>query len=215
MMKKLKEIFSSKFYKVFGFIFLILIVLFFILIVFRTFHYMDVQRTNGQVSIIHSTKISVDDVFRENLPNDPGVEGDKTIKGIDANNNGIRDDVEIAIFKEYPDSARTRAVLLQYALALQMGVLREDDNTVVSTEIMREESRANTCIGDILVPRKDPESSRSYDEVEKIYSFISSIEEKQFNTLERKENRDAFIKNIRSYSDLEEGCDLDLSTLPN
>ncbi|MDR3162380.1 MAG: hypothetical protein LBT81_00765 [Helicobacteraceae bacterium] len=31
------------------------------------------------------------------LPPDPGSEGRKTLEGIDSNNNGVRDDVEIAV----------------------------------------------------------------------------------------------------------------------
>ena len=37
----------------------------------------------------------MDDVTGKNLPQDPGAEADKTIAGIDANKNGIRDDVEL------------------------------------------------------------------------------------------------------------------------
>jgi hypothetical protein len=42
------------------------------------------------------------------------------VEGIDANQNGIRDDVEIAIFEKYPNDAKIRAAELQYAMALQM-----------------------------------------------------------------------------------------------
>ena len=69
--------------------------------------------------------------------------------GIDANQNGIRDDVELAIFKEYPNSAKTRAVLLQYALALQMEVIQPIVNTETVTEVVREQSRAHYCVGEI------------------------------------------------------------------
>ncbi|MDO8451794.1 MAG: hypothetical protein Q7S76_02900 [bacterium] len=77
------------------------------------------ERTDEQVAKIHATKLALDDVMGENLPPVPS-NPDATIAGVDANQNGIRDDVELAIFKEYPDSAKTRAVLLQYALVLQM-----------------------------------------------------------------------------------------------
>ena len=65
----------------------------------------------------------------KNLPSDPGALADATVQGVDANQNGIRDDVELAVFKEYPNSAKTRAVLLQYALALQMEVIQPMVNT--------------------------------------------------------------------------------------
>lgn len=215
-MNKIKKFFiAHKIFKIFAWVILILVGLFIILLVFRTFHYFDVQKTNDQVNVIHSTKLSLDDVTGQILPSDPGIEADKTIQGIDANNNGIRDDVEIAIYKEYPNSAKTRAVLLQYALVLQMETTQSINNTTLSTEIMREETRANTCLGDILVPRKAPDFSRGYDEVEKIYSYINFIENIQFNTKERKDYRETFLKNVRSFSDIEESCDIDLSKLPN
>jgi len=209
MMKNLKEIFSKKVFKVLKWVFLILIGLFFILIIFRTFHYMDVQKTEDQVVKIHSTKLSMDDVMGKSLPVDPGIEADKTIQGVDANNNGIRDDVELAIFKEYPDSAKTRAVLLQYALALQMETIQPFVNEEIATEVVREQSRGFYCVGKIF---PDRESDASYKE---LLSTISFVENNQFNTTERKDNRDIFLKKVRSFSDLEEDCDLDLSKLSN
>ena len=44
----------------------------------------------------------------KNLPAQPDQKlNDSTIAGIDENKNGIRDDVELAIFKKYPDNAKT------------------------------------------------------------------------------------------------------------
>src|SRR3989344_8373552 len=92
------------------------------LVVYRIFILRSERKTQEQVTKIHATKLTLDDVMGKNLPPPPGADADKTVQGIDANRNNIRDDVELAIFKEYPDSAKTRAVLLQYALALQMEV---------------------------------------------------------------------------------------------
>jgi len=141
-MKKIKDFFvAHKIFKIFAWVFLILIGLFIILLVVRTFHYFNVQKTNDQVNVIHSTKLSLDDVTGQILPYDPGIEADKTIQGIDENNNGIRDDVELAIYKEYPNSAKTRAVLLQYALVLQMMSNQSFINEDVATSIMQEINR--------------------------------------------------------------------------
>ena len=50
-----------------------------------------------------------------NLPPQPyEPENDATVAGLDKNNNGIRDDVELAIFAKYPKSAKIRAAELQY-----------------------------------------------------------------------------------------------------
>jgi hypothetical protein len=214
-MKKLKIIFSHKILRIFTWAFLGLVGIFIILLIIRFFNYFEVEKVNNQILKIHSTKLNLSDVMGDNLPIEPGLDADKTIIGIDSNNNGIRDDVEIEIFKEYPDYAKTRAVLLQYALALQMETIQPFINTVNATELLKEESRASTCLSDVLVPRKDPESSRDYSDIEKIDSFINFIENKQFNTEDRKSNRNNFLKNVRSFSDLEDSCDIDLSKLPD
>ena len=152
----------------------------------------------------------------KNLPPDPGAEADKTVAGIDANKNGIRDDVELAIFKEYPKSAKTRAVLLQYALALQMEAMQTVVNEETVTEVVREQSRADSCVSDSLVPRKSPESSRSYVDIEKIDTFINFVKERQLNTDLRKMARKNFIEKIGSYSESENKvCDIDISKLSN
>ena len=118
-----------------------------ILVVVRMFHFYNLKKTNEQVAKIHATKLTMDDVIGKSLPPDPGAEADKTVAGIDANQNGIRDDVELAIFKEYPNSAKTRAVLLQYALALQMEVIQPIVNTETVTEVVGgEQSRADICV---------------------------------------------------------------------
>jgi len=174
------------------------------------------QKTEEQVAKIHATKLTMDDVMGVNLPPDPGTEADKTVAGIDANKNGIRDDVELAIFEEYPNSAKTRAVLLQYALALQMELTQPFENEKNVTEVVREESRAHSCVADTLVPRKSPESGRTNAEVKRIDSFINFVEDKQFSTDERKKAKNDFYEKLRSFGPLDEvACDIDLSKLPN
>ncbi|MDR2906020.1 MAG: hypothetical protein LBU73_08715 [Helicobacteraceae bacterium] len=60
-----------------------------------------------------------------NLPPDPGEEGKQTLAGIDSNNNGVRDDVEIAIYNYAPrdDQERYRAALTQQAKAWEARML--------------------------------------------------------------------------------------------
>src|SRR5207245_6549121 len=57
------------------------------------------------------------------LPPDPGAEGRATLAGIDADGDGVRDDVQRYIALTYPNSAKTRAALTQSALALEAEVL--------------------------------------------------------------------------------------------
>jgi hypothetical protein len=174
------------------------------------------EKTAEQVKKIHNTKLQLADVLGENLPPDPGAEADKTIEGVDINKNGIRDDVEIAIFKEYPNSAKTRAVLLQYALNLQMQFTQPIVNKEIVTEVVTENSRATACVGDVLVPRNPPGSSRTGGEVDKIFKYIDFVGNLHLNTEARKQYQSSFYKNLGSYSDSKNDvCDIDLSKLSN
>lgn len=208
-MNKIKTLFAHRVFKILKWVFLILVGLFVVVIIGRVIYRNNEAKTNIQVEKIHNTKLTLDDVMGTNLPPDPGIFADKTVEGIDANNNGIRDDVEIAIFKEYPNFAKTRAVLLQYALALQMEVIQPIVNTRTVTEVVREQSRGFQCIGNIIPNR---ETQKSF---EKLDFLIKFVKDKQFNTKERIDARNIFLQDVRSYSDLNEECDIDYSKLSN
>jgi hypothetical protein len=53
-----------------------------------------------------------------NLPNDPGNDGMKTVAGVDADADGLRDDVQIHIHNTYPET-QARKAATQLAKALQ------------------------------------------------------------------------------------------------
>lgn len=215
-MEKIKTLFAHKIFKILKWAFLILVGLFVVLVIIRVFHFFNLDKTNAQVEKIHAMKITIDDVMGKNLPPDPGIEADKTVQGIDANKNGIRDDVELVVFKEYPNSAKTRGALLQYALASQMQLTQPFMNTILATEISREHSRADSCLADTLVPRKTPHSSRDSSEMDKIDKYITFMDKLIFNTEARNKKRDFFYGQVRSFSDLEkEECDIDYSKLSN
>lgn len=214
-MEKIKKFLPHAPFKFLKWVFLILVGLFIIAEIIRLPFRLNEEKTVQQVAKIHATKLTFDDVMGKNLPPDPGAEADKTVAGIDANNNGIRDDVELAIFKEYPNSAKTRAVLLQYALALQMEFTQPIVNTTTATEVIREEDRAHTCVSDTLVPGDNSESPRSDAEMEKIDMYINFIDKLQINTKERDQVQANFYENLGSYNSLDRICDIDYSTLPN
>lgn len=65
------------------------------------------------------------------LPPEPGVDNNKTVAGIDSNNNGIRDDVERWIAQSYPTSAKMRAAAAQVVLSLQYKIT----NKAITEEI--------------------------------------------------------------------------------
>ncbi len=206
---------ARKIFKIIKWAFLVLAGLYILLVIGRLVYRHNEMKTAEQMDKIHNIKLTLADVMGENLPPNPGTEADKTVAGIDANQNGIRDDVELAIFKEYPNSTKTRAVLLQYALALQMEVTQPMVNTKIADKIIGEESRADACIADILVPRKTPESDRDDSQMEKINLYLNFIENKQINTINRKKSRDEFYKNLGNFanSDKQNNCDMDISKL--
>ena len=191
----------------------IIIILFISFIVVRFFHYKKLDKDQRQIEIIHSTKISLADVLGENLPENPN----QTIVGVDINENGIRDDVELSIFEKYPDSAKTRSALLQYAQVWQMIMTQDFSHEEVATEIAREDSRADACLADTISPRESPESFRDYAELLKIDEYISFLEKIQFNTEQRTKMKEDFYEKVRSFSDIEEKdrCDIDYSLLVN
>ena len=203
-MEKIKKILAHKVFRILKWVFLILIIGYFGLVIYRVFYFFDQDKTNAQIKKIHETKLTLDDVMGKNLPPNPGVNADKTVAGIDANNNGIRDDVELAVFKAYPNSAKTRAVLLQYALVLQKEIGEPFFNTEIATAVAEEESRAYDCIGKI-VPYGD-------GDIEKIDEYRKIVENFQFNTDGRKKMKSNYEESVRSFQ-LQSGCDVDISKL--
>lgn len=104
------------------------------------------ERSREAVAEIHSQKITMADVDGSNLPLEPDPAlVDATVEGVDANGNGIRDDVELAIFKKYPNDLKIRAAALQYAKAEQR-FLTDVFNTATWKAAAEELSRATSCL---------------------------------------------------------------------
>lgn len=190
---------------------LTILILFALLVIVRAFHFYNVDKTNEQIAKIHATKLTLGDVMGKNLPPNPGENADKTIVGVDANNNGIRDDVELAVFKDYSNSAKTRLPLLQYALALQLQMSLPVLNPETFTATVEDtESRADVCMW-TLSSRKNLQ--KFGDDMEKYRGFIETL---QLNNVDRKKYlRDITEANLRSFSLSNDGCDIDPATLPN
>lgn len=160
----------------------------------------DKQKTDAAVAQIHAQKITLSDVEGKALPPVPDqAENDATLAGIDKNDNGIRDDVELAIFKEYPNSAKIRAAELQYAMTEQM-FLTKVFNTGTWQAVAEEDGRANLCMF------KMPGALIKENDVETLV----------FNTQTRMEARDKAFQFITSHG-IASGnpCDVDLNILPN
>jgi hypothetical protein len=169
------------------------------------------RATKNQIAKIHETKLTLGDVMGDNLPSDPGSQANTTIAGVDVNKNGIRDDVELAIFKAYPKSAKTRMPLLQYALALQLEMTLPVLNPETFTEVVADsKSRADVCMW-ILSSRDDLDKFGA--DMEKYRGFVEKL---QINNTQRDQYQyNLYENNLRSYTSSNEGCDLELSSLPN
>lgn len=108
------------------------------------------QRSDETVAKIHAQRLTMNDVDGNHLPPPPDpAQKDATIAGVDANQNGIRDDVELAIFAKYPGQSnlKLRAAELQYAKAIQ-GEFAYANNVETLKAVMEEEGRAALCLLD-------------------------------------------------------------------
>src|SRR3990167_5434453 len=124
----------------------VLVVLYAALVIYRIPAVMEKQRTTETVERIHSQKLTIENMNGEHLPppHDP-AQVDATVEGIDANQNGIRDDVELAIFEKYPNDAKIRAAELQYAMALQMYLTEVFNSETLVAAILKDE-HGDFCI---------------------------------------------------------------------
>lgn len=188
----------------------VILVLYVGLVIYRIPAAQERLKTQEVVKKIQAQKLTLADVMGQNLPPEPdSALNNSTVEGIDANGNGIRDDVELAIFKLHPDSARIRAAELQYAMALQM-YLTEVFNPDTLIAVAQEDERASSCLADQL-PRDD------------IGVYYRDLKEKKneikdmiLNTEERRKRANQNTMLIKSFGSLEEAhCDVDPKALSN
>jgi len=193
----------------FTFVFIFFFVIF-LYIIGSTSLKLQKEKTPEIIAKIRNTKLTIDDVMGKNLPPEPDpLIKDATLAGVDVNQNNIRDDVELAIFKQYPNSAKMRAQLLQYAMSLQLMMTVPFVNEEIATKLIEKNSTASQCIGSDI-PTDDFKNFLNI--TEKLRKFV---EEKHFNTLDRKNRENDIYKKVRISGDLGTECDINLSSLPN
>jgi len=182
----------------------VIVVLYVGLVLYRVPAAFERAKTKETIDKIQAQKLTLRDVTGENLPPEPDPAlKDATVEGVDANGNGIRDDVELAIFKLYPDSARIRAAELQYAMELQTELTQVFNSETLVATIQQEDS-GFFCIGD-AVPEQSP-------------SVLSKeAESMMFNTPTRVERHQQVFKSYMTSYKEPNGpyCDVDLTSLPN
>jgi len=176
------------------------------------------KETAEQVKKIHNTKITMADVLGTNLPPRP-VDPDATVQGYDVNNNGVRDDVELDIFREYPNSQKTRAVLLQYALTQHMRMTQPIANEAIVNAVSSENSRAYACVRNILniPPEGFQNDTEGFNKASRLGDELREfIQKRQNNTEARKKAIDKLYKgNFTGGENVGDVCDIDVSRLPN
>lgn len=181
-----------------------------VLVIIRIPFVLKKEKTAEVVQFIQTQKITMEDVDGRNLPPTPPQDlVDSTIEGVDANLNGIRDDVELEIFRRYPDSARIRSAMLQYAKALQLELTHVfNSETWVAAAV--QDSRGYACLS----------QTHTRDNLEEYFSIIDErikkVEELQFNTTERIEIKDKIKIFTTSISlPAENFCDISPESLLN
>lgn len=78
------------------------------------------------------------------LPPDPGEAGKEALAGVDSNNNGIRDDVEIYIDANFGNSQKLKEGLNQFAVSLQQGIIAASEQQ--SMLAANNQMRAMECL---------------------------------------------------------------------
>jgi hypothetical protein len=191
---------------------LVLVVAYAVLVAFRIPAVGEKQRTADTIAAIQAQKITLSDVMGTALPPQPyEPENDATVAGLDKNNNGIRDDVELAIFAKYPHSAKIRAAELQYALDQQM-MMTQVFNSETWIAAAQEDSRGYACISDSV-----PNSGDLNADMKIVVSRINEVKALVFDIKMRQDAKDKAYNFTTSYGDLKNvsDCDIDLNTLPN
>ncbi len=86
------------------------------------------------------------------LPPDPGEAGKQTLLGIDSDNDGVRDDVQIGIAHYYPDNENAKKALNQLARAIQLAFvgIQNSDDAKIDTALSDTNSSVS-CIAETSV----------------------------------------------------------------
>ena len=199
------------FWEIYRTLYMIFIVILISAYIFGVWHLSETAKTQKTIDFINSKKITLDDVMGKNLPPQPNQKiNDSTIAGIDANNNYIRDDVELAIFKEYPNSPKIREAELQYAQALQLE-LTQVNRSETLIPVMKKENKAIDCIGETGPQKVDADGLKNINNKKK------EVENFVLNTDLRKNTELNIInKYMAGYASLPgDECDIKLSSLQN
>lgn len=159
-----------------------------LLVGWRVYVLTEDEKTAEAVAAIHANKLTREDVFGDLPPEPDAAENNATLAGVDWNQNGIRDDVERAIYFKYQHDAKEAAPAFQYAKALQME-FSHVYNSATLVAVIQQESRGFACV----------------------YGREKEVEDLVFNTEERREYREELRRKFMVSYKLPNGEDCDLS----
>ena len=185
----------------------VLITLYVAIVIYSFPHALEKEKTEQTIARINAQKLTIEHVNGEHLPPPPDpAQVDATIEGVDANANGIRDDVELAIFERYPDSLKIRAAELQYAMALQM-YLTEVFNSETLVAVILKDEHGDFCIAQ-TVSRAGLSGADKY---------VKEVESIVIDSTDRKSKYDYIFQNYMTSYAGKPGpyCDIDPSMLSN
>ncbi len=155
------------------------------------------------------------------LPPDPGEAGKETLLGIDSNANGVRDDVEIYIYKRFrgfENSRKDRAIAMQYAKATQIIIQEPEMAYTKKTYILMENAHDCQVYVSDVVAKGAWNTWLKYSTEHEV--FNEEMKDTIFNTKERLE---AYIKYndalsghvFESTKPIKEKCEVDIEALGN
>ncbi|CAA6809259.1 MAG: Unknown protein [uncultured Campylobacterales bacterium] len=124
------------------------------------------------------------------LPQDPGSAGKDELLGIDSNDNGIRDDVEIYIYNRYKNEPNHKRVLIaiasQYAKATQKILV--DPKNAYDNETYKIMDNAGDCKWYFYDKHDEQSNLKSYELVQFSINnnpYDEKLKDKIYNTKER------------------------------
>jgi hypothetical protein len=159
----------------------ILVGVYVLIVIYAYRHDHEAHLSAVMVAKIDAQKLTADDVDGRHVPPPPDPEKvNETIAGIDANDNGIRDDVELAIFARYPTSTSIRTAELQYAMSEQMYLTDVFDRRTWQA-VTEQDARAYSCIG------ATDASADLEEHLQIVEQRGNEVEQLVFNTDERRQ----------------------------
>lgn len=181
---------------------LVLVVLYVLLVIWRAFVLLGEGATQEAVDRIHASRLTWDDINGSLPPEPDPIENNATLAGVDSNGNGIRDDVEIAIYTKYQDEPKVAVAMLQYAKALQKE-FTDVYNSETFIAVVQEQGRAFGCLFNSFPAEDLGERNQQVSLLE------NELENFVFNTESRRQWRESLNIHMSSYGLLNtEECDL-------